>query len=226
MTRRVQPPQKARDSPAPTSGVSLRDLIGMGLLWLLITAGMLFFVLPIIAQQTADEAALKSRGVSTTAQALRVWSTPGGRGGPAYHLTFRFNPEGRPSPAIDEAYISAHEAAALRVPSTVPIVYDPSRLAVAALNIDDEVHRRHPRLEGLCWSAFVVALMAAIWRGTPCLRGRRCAVVEAAGKCLQCGSKPSFAHGASTTRCFQSLFKERGERSGPILGGLNARRRS
>ena len=150
----------------------------MGLLWLVITAGMLFFVLPIIARQTADEASLKSRGVSTSAQALRVWSTPGGRGGPAYHLAFRFNPRGRQSPAIDEAYISAHEAATVRVPSTVPIVYDPSHLAVAALNIDDEVHRRHPRLEGLCWSAFVVALMAAVWAGyavltRETLRGRR-----------------------------------------------------
>ena len=56
-----------------------------------ITAGVLFFVLPLIAWQTAVEAALKAHGVSTAAEALRVWSTPGGRGGPTYHLAFVLN---------------------------------------------------------------------------------------------------------------------------------------
>ncbi len=135
----------------------------MGALWLAITAGVVFFVLPIIAQQTADDAALKARGVSATARALRVWSTPGGRGGPAYHLSFRFTPRDRASPTTDEAYISAREADAVRVPSSVPIVYDPRRPVLAALNIGDEVHRRHPRLEGVAWSALVIALTEAMW---------------------------------------------------------------
>lgn len=134
----------------------------MAVLWLLITAGMVGFVLPIIAQQTADEAALKARGVSTTAQALRVWSTPGGRGGPAYHMAFRFTPQDRASPMTDEAYVSDREAGSVRIPSSVPIMYDPVRPELAALNIGDEVHRKHPRLEGVLWSALVIVVVLAM----------------------------------------------------------------
>lgn len=163
MTKPRRPSPRARRRATPASGLSPRELIGMGVIWLLITAGAVFFVLPVIAQQTADEAALKGRGVSTEADALRVWSTPGGRGGPAYHLAFRFTPRGRTAAMVDEAYVSAREAGAVRIPAAVPIVYDPQRVELAQLNIGDKVHRRRPRLEGAAWSALVVVLIAAMW---------------------------------------------------------------
>lgn len=160
---RARSRRRPRAPAIPAGDLTRGQLIGMGVLWLLITAGIVGFVLPIIAQQTADETTLKARGVSTTAQALRVWSTPGGRGGPTYHMAFRFTPRDHASPMTDEARVSAHEAGSIRIPSSVPIVYDPVRPELAALNNDDEVHRKHPRLEGVIWSALVIVLVLAMW---------------------------------------------------------------
>ena len=165
MIRQPRPTRSVRSHPTPAGESSRPGLIGLGVLWTLITAGVLFFVLPIIARQTADEATLKARGVSISAVALRVWSTPGGRGGPAYHLAFRFTPEGREAPTTTQAYISAREAAAIRTPSQIPVIYDPVQPQLAALNMGDKVHRRRPRLEGVLWSAFLVVLVGGVWAG-------------------------------------------------------------
>ncbi|PTQ60063.1 hypothetical protein C8J45_11314 [Sphingomonas sp. PP-CE-3G-477] len=162
-TRDHRPAKKAN---LGASEFSLHGVFWMILVMIAVTLCTIFFVIPIMLQDYRDATTLQSRGVVTTAQAVRIIKYPGSaRSGPTYKLNFVFRIGSLPGPIMDEADITAHEANIVRIPSSVPIVYDPLHPSLAALNLCGTVHRRHPLTETIGWMALVFVILATAWAG-------------------------------------------------------------
>ena len=146
--------------------LSLRGVYWMMVFLSAVTLGVIFFVIPIMVQYYRDATILQARGVATTARAVRIIEHPGGaRSGPTYTLEFVFRIAAPPGAITDQADITAHEAKIVAIPSSVPIVYDRLQPSLAALNLADKVHRRHPLIETIAWMALLFVIVALAWAG-------------------------------------------------------------
>ena len=184
---RPNTPARTQEHRKPTkrpASHDLRDQVLFVAFMVAVTLGAIFFVVPVMLQQTRDELALKTRGVDAFAVVVRTWRIPGSaRSASTYHSRFSFRLASDASTVIDEASITKSEYYGLQAGARVPIVYDPERASVAEVNIGGRVRRRHPVTENALWGALLFIILAFAWLGcigsfVAVMRARRSALVR------------------------------------------------
>ena len=189
-----RPSKKAKLGPGE---FSVRGAVSMIVFMIAVTLGSIFFVIPIMVQDYREATTLQARGVATTARAVRIVEFPGSaRMGPTYKLDFVFRIAALPGPIAAEADITTHEAKIVRIPSSVPIVYDPLQPSLAALNLADKVHRRHPLIETIGWMALLFVILALAWTEPGISTSEKIRTVRS-----QCSSRWLIASSPSQLSC-------------------------